>query len=828
DVTLTLDVGADGKILAVAVAKGAGHGFDEAAVAAGKKLEFDPAHRPDGTPFAARILYQYHFKLEPKAPAADASKPEAPKRGELHGVVLATGGDAPIAGATVTITATPQSRVANTPPSGAVTALTDERGAFTFADLDAGALKVSVRALGYAAFDVDEVVEAGSATEVKYRLTPESKGGLEVTVRGDKPPREVTKRTLERREIERIPGTNGDALRSLQSLPGVARPPALAGLLIVRGSAPQDTATFIDGTPVPIIYHFGGLSSVVPTEMLEKIDFYPGNFSAQYGRAMGGVVDVGLRSPNDDGHYHGLAQADLIDTRAMLEGPIPLLKGWTFIAAGRRSFLDAWFGSVAKAAGIGATQAPVYYDYQFAIVTKPSKTSELKISWFGDDDALALYLPNPTSDEPALGGSAGLHTAFERFQIRFTNDYADGDRVTIVSAIGKDRFNFGLGPVSADLDWTIVTGRLEYAKKVTPGFVLDMGVDVYAGDYSLALTLPTPSKPGSPPSEPFSIEPLQTASLRGPVVSPAAYVEAELTPNERTRIVPGVRVDLSNLMSGVYVSPRLVARYDIFHDYPRTTVKGGIGMYVEPPQPQEAQPPVGTAGLVANRAVQYEVGVEQEFTRQLELSVDGFYKQFDDIVFGAPLAGYANSSTGYAVGGEVLLKYKPDKRFFGWLAYTLSRSVRTDAPGEAEHLFDYDQTHILTVVGSYNLGHGWEFGARFRLASGNLDTPYVCDVFAQACNPFRTNSLYSAASGAYVPIALAAQNSERLPLFHALDLRVDKRWAFKSWQISAYLDLQNAYNHANVEGINYNFNYTQRQYVTGLPILPSVGGRAEF
>jgi hypothetical protein len=60
---------------------------------------------------------------------------------------------------------------------------------------------------------------------------------LEVTVRGERPAREVTKRTLERREIERIPGTGGDALRSLQNLPGVARS-GFGGLLIVRGSAP--------------------------------------------------------------------------------------------------------------------------------------------------------------------------------------------------------------------------------------------------------------------------------------------------------------------------------------------------------------------------------------------------------------------------------------------------------------------------------------------------------------------------------------------------------------------------------------------------------------
>jgi outer membrane receptor protein involved in Fe transport len=80
---------------------------------------------------------------------------------------------------------------------------------------------------------------------------------------------------------------------------------------------------------VPIIYHFGGLSSVVPTEMLEKIDFYPGNFSSEYGRAMGGIVDVGLRSPREDGKYHGVAQLDLIDGRLVVEGPIPFVKNWS-------------------------------------------------------------------------------------------------------------------------------------------------------------------------------------------------------------------------------------------------------------------------------------------------------------------------------------------------------------------------------------------------------------------------------------------------------------------------------------------------------------------
>src|SRR6185295_18623854 len=101
-------------------------------------------------------------------------------------------------------------------------------------------------------------------------------------------------------EITKIPGTNGDALRSVHDLPGVARPPGLDGALIVRGSSPRDSDVFIDGTEVPLVYHFGGLSSVVPSETLDRIDFYPGNFGPEFGRISGGVVDVGMKAPQKD------------------------------------------------------------------------------------------------------------------------------------------------------------------------------------------------------------------------------------------------------------------------------------------------------------------------------------------------------------------------------------------------------------------------------------------------------------------------------------------------------------------------------------------------
>jgi hypothetical protein len=262
-------------------------------------------------------------------------------------------------------------------------------------------------------------------------------------------------------------------------------------------------------------------------------------------------------------------------------------------------------------------------------------------------------------------------------------------------------------------------------------------------------------------------------------------------------------------------------------------LKMGVGLYQQPPQFQEVVPPLGTPGLQSNRAIHYALGYEQELTRHLEVSGEFFVKQLDNLVIGvASPSGlgttYTNNGLGYVVGGEFLVKYKPDERFFGWIAYTLSRSARQNGPGQPEYLVSFDQTHILTVLGSVQLGHGWEFGGRFRLVSGNLVTPDVCDPFSSGCDPNRVNGLFFAPTGTYPPIPLTTQNTERLPLFHQLDIRVDKRWKWKVFQLSAYLDVQNVYNHQSAEALSYNFDYTARAFVNGLPILPSIGVRGDF
>ena len=67
-----------------------------------------------------------------------------------------------------------------------------------------------------------------------------------------------------------------------------------------------------------------------------------------------------------------MTQVDLIDARALVQGPLGPVKGWSFAAGVRRSWVDAWLKPVLESAGAGVTTAPVYWDYQVIAETKPT------------------------------------------------------------------------------------------------------------------------------------------------------------------------------------------------------------------------------------------------------------------------------------------------------------------------------------------------------------------------------------------------------------------------------------------------------------------------
>jgi TonB family protein len=808
-VVLTLVIDAAGTVTEAAVQTSGGAEFDEAALAAAKRLVFDPARR-DGRAIASRIPFRFDFAVE-ESPVA----PPLPSRsGEISGNVR-TATDARVSKARVVVTSS----------SGKALIIdVDDTGAFRVPDLEPESYKVHVEAEGFDTVDVQEEVASGEATSVTYRLRPVEKGApapevAEITVRGEKPPREVTRRVLEQREVQKIPGTNGDALRAIENMPGVARPPGFSGVLIVRGSAPQDTGIFVDGTQIPIAYHFGGVTSVVPSEMLGRIDFLPGNFGPEYGRAMGGVVDIGIRSPAKDG-IHGVAKVDLLDARLFVEGPLG--KTTRFLAGARRSWIDAWIGSALEAGGSASvTAAPVYYDYQAAIEQDIGTHTTGRIILLGSDDRLKFVLNAPADGDPTFGGSLESHTRFYRLQARTETRITKDVRWTNQVSYGADHTSFGIGEnFNIDLHTKPLSFRSDLRAKLSNVFTVVAGTDTLWTEADVRVLAGPIPEDGQTNGPGFGrTRRLQTLDTF--LFQPAAYGMIEIAPTKGLRLLPSVRADYSSDIRDWRVAPRLAARWDVASGPRRTTVKGGLGVFQQPPQPYQSYRPFGTPNLRHNQAIHASAGIEQQLTDHIDVSVEGFLKKLDHLVDQRPDANgslgsllYVNSGSGRVFGGEVLLRYKPDARFFGWLAYTLSRSERRADDSESYRIFDFDQTHVLTALGSYKLGRGWEVGARFRYVTGNPYTPPV-------------SAAYDADAGAYSPLN-GAPFSGRDAAFHRLDVRIDKTWELGVLKLTAYLDLQNAYFRQNPEGRTYNFNYARSDSVKGLPILPVIGLRGEL
>ena len=111
-------------------------------------------------------------------------------------------------------------------------------------------------------------------------------------------------------ELRQVPGTLGDLGKALESLPGVAR--SAGGEPIVWGADPGATRVLVDGMEVPALFHLGGFRSVLGGGMVDSMVLSRGGFGADLGRALGGVVDIQMRSPPLHGFWGDL-DANIFD-----------------------------------------------------------------------------------------------------------------------------------------------------------------------------------------------------------------------------------------------------------------------------------------------------------------------------------------------------------------------------------------------------------------------------------------------------------------------------------------------------------------------------------
>ena len=813
EVVLTIVVDVDGTVGDVEVFEGAGDPFDAAATEAARRLLFAPARR-NGEAIAARIRFRYTFDGPPVPQTAEdpdipeQAEPAEPSPGRIEGALRDPDGQ-PIAQARVTLDGADEAASRET--------TTDGRGRFTFTDVAAGRWLLGAYADGFDPLETNEDVIAGEALELTYRLNataPDESGDAElgVTAEVEPPRREATRRTISGETLTQTAGTRGDALRVIELLPGVARPIFGSGALYIRGAAPGDSEVFVDGASVPLLYHFGGLTSFFNSRLLRRIDFYPGNFSVRFGRRIGGILEVEPRDPQTD-QAHAILDVNLLDSSLIIESPMG--DQMAMALALRRSYIDFFFSEVVPGDLIDVIAAPVYYDYQLLFTWRPGPSDRLRLMFYGSSDEFATVFGDP-EEEGVRQFSLDLRTQFHRGQLSWRHIYDENFQQDVMFAVGWTGVVLGAGDaISLDSEFVPLTFRSEWTLRLHEQVRVRWGLDWTWAPTSVAFRGPAPTQSEGQPMMRGGFATRTDAVFRGQAYRPAIYFESTVQPVEPLAIVTGLRLDYFRDIDQWTFDPRLSARWSITEQW---VIKAGLGLFSQPPEFQETADGIGNRDLDPIVSVHSSAGVELNYDRTWRFSIEGYYKHIFDRVVGTeggvpPF--FINDGIGRIYGAEISARANPTPGYpiSGLLSYTLSRSERLDRDGDWR-LFDFDQTHIFSISVVWNIGDGWQAGASFRLVSGNPFTPV-------------NGAIYDARADLYQAV-YGPTNSARNPFFHRLDLRIEKTFIIDFFRLSIYLDVQNVYNAENRELTIYNYDFSESAGVNGLPILPSLGLRGQL
>jgi hypothetical protein len=208
------------------------------------------------------------------------------------------------------------------------------------------------------------------------------------------------------------------------------------------------------------------------------------------------------------------------------------------------------------------------------------------------------------------------------------------------------------------------------------------------------------------------------------------------------------------------------------------------------------------------------LGAEKRFAKGWSVMTEGYYKNFDKLVTSDPVNKYANNGVGRAYGVDFMVRRDHTGRLSGWFGLALSKAERKDNAQGQYFDFEYDRPVDVKLVANYKLSSRWTFGSKWTFHSGSPYTPVV-----------GTNGLYD--DGSVRPV-YGGLNSARIPDYHSLDLRAERLYLYDRWKMYVYYEIMNAYARKNIEGYSYNRDYSEKEPVYGLPMIPFIGVRAEF
>ncbi len=697
--------------------------------------------------------------------------------------------------------------------------ISDLDGNFLFTGIEPGFIRLQVSSVGFETH-ITEEFQATSARRF-YIEIPVKEASIslsEVTVKASPFRKQeespVSLKTIQISEIEKNPGGNRDISKVLQSFPGVGGTVSFRNDLIIRGGGPSENRFYLDGIEIPNLNHFatqgasGGAVGVINVDFIRQVQYYSGAFPASRGNTLSSVFEFSQFDGNKEKlKFKGAVGAT--DLALALNGP--LAENTTFFVSARRSYLQLLF------AALQLPFLPTYNDFQFKVKSRLNAKNEISFIGIGAIDYSTLnlkadetpeqryileYLPENKQWNYAIGAvykhfqEKGFYTVVLSRNLINNSSYKYEQNNT---ELGKT-FDYSSGEAENKL-------RFEHFSRTADDYKIVYG---FSSEFAKYNNKTTRSIFANDTSVVFNYNSELNLIHYGSFIQISrAYLQRRLT------LSAGARLDGTNYSAEManplrHFSPRVSASWQISN---RFFLNANTGRYYQRPAYttfgyRDASGSLVNKenGLTYIRADHIVAGIEYRASEKSIITVEGFYKKYDNYPFSlSDSISLASKGGDYGTFGDEVVKsvatgrsygfeiYSKTSDLFGFnttISYTFVISQFRDLDNNLRPLNTYtstswDNRHIFFITSSRRFSKNWFAGFKWRFVGAAPYTEY--DV-----NKSSIKAAWDAQGRAYPDYANF--NKFRLKPFHQLDVRVDKEYYFKKWSLNIYVDIQNLYN----------------------------------
>jgi hypothetical protein len=705
--------------------------------------------------------------------------------------------------------------------------------------------------------DIPEATDGGDSDEAENNDSDANAFELPAIVsKGYKDPgwkkteiQSISRQTLTAVDLKEVPASFGDSINALTALPGIIRTSGgIFGSLVIRGA---DTATnnyFIDDIPISSPLHFGGLHSVISTNLMKDIDVYASAFPAQFNTATSAVINISTVDEVEE--FGSIWDISLLSLSGLVKAPI--LRDSTggirlggrgekasedgtenagyLIASGRYGYISLATRAAEAVTDEEVAVVPEYWDYQFKTRYDLNSVNALTLLLFGHSDYIKIEMDedfldegdDPLFQDAQLRSDTSSNSQGLYFDSRFSDTF--NNRLLLYSTV-QDTISYtnfvseGAASWAKDISahykpW-IFGAKEKLSKTYLSGHAEIRGALEYTY-YHFTATGKTLIPSGAievfdPADEDlfyaYTLDDTIENHLYG------GYVENELTYGGLT-VLPGIRSEYLARMSEATFDPRLMTSYRFGNDITLSAAGGHYSYFFQTnPNYFTSNPDVAEMDkyVEPEQAWHLSVGGQKEFaffTLKTEVFSNYFYNRPQAYPHyeadGTYLQGLSSGKL-KAKGVELMLRkdtLSGQNGSFGWISYTYTRAKEKsglptadgyagvasntagDEYGDQWTTSAYEQRHNVKLVGGYRLGNH-TFSGRFQFYSGFPYTPYIAGIYDTNYNDLTGEDRYYPVTG--------ERNSERFPDFYTLDFRYTHSKSHGWRNLSWYVELINVF-----------------------------------